>query len=82
MAFIDGKLVPVPRDQWRSLRMEDQADAVFYPGEASTIKTSRLSPGLCADPAYMEMRLRRLGMANMTQEAERLKQDRRAAPVK
>ena len=82
MAFIDGKLVPVPRDQWRSLRMEDQADAVFYPGEASTIKTSRLSPGLCADPAYMEMRLRRLGMASMTQEAERLKQYCRTAPVK
>ena len=82
MAFIDGKLVDIARDRWRSLRMEDQADAVFYPGEASTIKTSRLSPGLCADPAYMEMRLRRLGIARMTQEAERLKQYCRTAPVK
>jgi hypothetical protein len=82
MAFIDGKLVDIARDRWRSLRMEDQADAVFYPGEASTIKTSRLSSGLCADPAYMEMRLRRLGIARMTQEAERLKQYCRTAPVK
>jgi hypothetical protein len=82
MAFIDGKPVTIARDQWRSLRMEDQADAVFCPGDASTIRTSRLSPGLCADPAYMEMRLRRLGIAKMTQEAERLKEYCRTAAVK
>jgi hypothetical protein len=82
MAIIDGKPVPIARDQWRSLRMEDQADAVLYPGDASTISISRLSPGLCADPAYMEMRLRRLGITKSTRDAERLKQYCRTAAVK
>ncbi len=78
MVVIDGKPVPVARDRWRSLRMEDQADAVLYPGAASGITVSRLSPALCVDSAYMEMRLRRLSLweqsSGLTGEAERLKQ--------
>ena len=26
----DGRIVPIPRDQWRSLSMEEQFDAVLY----------------------------------------------------
>jgi hypothetical protein len=85
MAVIDGKRVPVPRNRWRSLRMEDQFDAVLYPGPASGITVSRLSPELCVDSAYMEMRLRRLGLFGefgMAGEAEDLKQYCRAAAPK
>ena len=82
MVVIDGKAVPVARDQWRSLRMEDQFDAVLYPGAASAITYSRLSPALCVDSTYMEMRLRRMGLQGMTGEAERLKQYCRAAAPK
>jgi hypothetical protein len=82
MVVIDGKPVPIARDQWRSLRMEDQADAVLYPGAASGIRISRLSPELCVDSAYMEMRLRRIGLAGLTGEAERLKQYCRTAAPK
>ena len=82
MLLIDGKPVPVARDRWRSLRMEDQFDAVLYPGAASTITVSRLSPALCGDSAYMEMRLRRMGMFGMTGEAERLRQNCRTAAQK
>ena len=61
----DGKGVPVPRDQWRSLRMEDQVDAVLYLGSPSEITYSRLPPALCADAEYVAMRLRRLTMSGL-----------------
>ena len=61
----DGKAVPVRRDQWRSMRMEDQVDAVLYLGSPPEITYSKLSPALCADTAYVAMRLRRLAMAGL-----------------
>jgi hypothetical protein len=71
----DGRLVPIPRDEWRSLRMEDQFDALLYLGPPSAITRSRLPPALCADPAYMKMRLERLALVGGPPgEAERLKQ--------
>ena len=30
--FQDGQLFPIPRDQWRTLPMDDQFDAVLYLG--------------------------------------------------
>ena len=53
---------PIPADQWRSLRMEDQFDAVLYLGPRSTITQSKLSPDRCSDAAYMKMRLGRMGL--------------------
>lgn len=44
-----GNFVPIPRDQWRTLRMEDQVDAVLYLGSPSEISFRALSPALCAD---------------------------------
>jgi hypothetical protein len=61
----DGKAVPVPRDQWRSLRMEDQVDAVLYLGLPSEITYAQLSPSLCADTAYITMRLGRLTLSGL-----------------
>jgi hypothetical protein len=62
LAFQDGRRVAVPRDQWRSLRMEDQFDAVLYLGPPSAITFSRLSPARCADADYMATRLRRMAL--------------------
>jgi hypothetical protein len=65
VAIRDGKpdfRATIPRDQWRSLRMEDQFDAILYLGPRTIMTNSRLSPALCADPDYMEMRLGRLGL--------------------
>jgi len=45
MAFIDGKLVDIARDRWRSLRMEDQADAVFYPARPPQLRRRDCLPG-------------------------------------
>jgi hypothetical protein len=70
-----GNLVPIPRNQWRSLRMEDQFDAVLYLGsEPSTMTTTQLPLALCADAAYMKMRLERMSLVGMPQgEVDQLK---------
>jgi hypothetical protein len=66
--------VPIPRDQWRTLRMEDQGDAVLDIGSPSEITYRDLSPTLCDDAAYMKMRLERFALVGLPQAAaDRLK---------
>lgn len=72
-AVRDGKMVPVPEGEWRSMRAEDQLDAVLYLGPPSAMTLSRLSPALCADPGYIAMRLKRIAIAGPAVEAENLK---------
>jgi hypothetical protein len=75
MTLRDGKAVPVSRDQWRSLRAEEQFDAVLYLGTESAMTTSRLSPAVCSEPGYLEMRLRRIAVGGIPQPvADELKQ--------
>ena len=63
---------PVPRAEWRALRMEDQADAIIYLGKDST--SAPLSPALCDDPNYVKMRLERIALAGLPAgEADRVK---------
>jgi hypothetical protein len=71
---VDGKLVAIPRDEWRALRMEQQFDAVLYLGPPSAMTISRLSPALCGDPAYMTMRLARIASEGPQSEGDRLKE--------
>jgi len=77
-AIRDGTLVPISRDEWRSLKMEDQFDAVLYLGPRSTITVvapHHLSAELCADPEFLPKRLARLALTGLPSiEAERLKQ--------
>jgi hypothetical protein len=44
----------------RSLRMEEQFDAVLYVGPKSSITYSSLSPELCRDQAYIKLRQARM----------------------
>ena len=60
--ILEGKLFPLPREQWRTFRMEDQFDAVLYLGPPSTITIARLSPARCSDQPYMDMRLGRMAL--------------------
>jgi hypothetical protein len=72
---LDGKFTPVPEREWRSLRAEEQFDAVLYLGPSSAMTHARWSPTLCADAAYMEMRLKRIALSGIPQiEADRLKE--------
>jgi hypothetical protein len=54
----NGEAAPVER--WSSLPAQEQFDAVLYIGSPSTITYSRMSRALCADAAYMKMRLQRI----------------------
>jgi hypothetical protein len=75
-ALRDGKAdfsSPIPRDQWRTLRAEDQFDAVLYPGPQPSAGVP-VSPARCADDAYIET-LRRIAVAGLPPaESDRLKQ--------
>ena len=69
-----GKPSPVPRDQWRTLRAEEQFDAVLYPGNQPSATVS-ISPERCANTADIETYLRRMTLARVPpSEADRLKQ--------
>jgi hypothetical protein len=55
-----GSAIWDPNPQRRAVHMEDQADAILYLGPPLSMTSSKLEPALCADRAYMEMRLSRL----------------------
>jgi len=70
----DGKpdfSAPIPRDQWRTLRAEDQFDAVLYTGKGPS-PTVDLDPARCADKAGMQEHLRRAEVTGLP--VDRLKQ--------
>jgi hypothetical protein len=46
----------------RAVRNDEQFDALLYLGPPSSMTQARLSPGLCADRQYIEMRLARLSL--------------------
>jgi hypothetical protein len=48
--------------QRRSVRIEDQFDAILYLGAPSSMTAATLAPELSSDRAYIEMRLGRLGL--------------------
>jgi hypothetical protein len=58
----DGQMIPVPREQWRSMRIEDQFDALLYIGPRFAWSNAMVSPALCADPSYIAMRSRRMAL--------------------
>ena len=71
----NGKFVPIPREQWIALRMEEQIDALLYLGPASKRRIAPLSPTICSEPGYLETHLRRMALSGVPPaEAERLKQ--------
>jgi hypothetical protein len=74
----DGKpdfSAPIPRNEWGTLRMEDQFDAVLYLGHPSTLTFSQPSRTLCADANYIRPRLARIALVGLPQvEADQLRQ--------
>ena len=73
-AIRDGKpdfTAPIARDQWRTLRAEDQFDAVLYAGKGPS-PTVDLDPARCADKADIQEHLRRAAVTGLP--PNRLKQ--------
>jgi hypothetical protein len=70
-----GKPMPMPRDQWKVLPMEDQFDAVLYVGPLAAITRSRPSLALCAETNHRETQLARMTLIGMPQtELDRVRQ--------
>lgn len=65
MTVRDGIMTPVPREQWRTLPMEDQFDALLYLGPPSATTFARPSTALCGDSAYLAKRAARLAMLEL-----------------
>jgi hypothetical protein len=68
----DGKPERLPQEQWRTLPAEEQLDAVLHLGGASAADAAKMDPprALCADPAYMAMRLGRIALMGPPGQAE------------
>jgi hypothetical protein len=72
-AIRNGTIVPVPREQWRSLAMEEQFDAVLYLGASSgafVSGQSDLTPETCADREWLREWRRRLDVSGPPGRAE------------
>lgn len=61
-AIRNGKPVPLARSDWRSMRMEDEFDALLYLGRPGSITYAPLSAMLCHDANYLKTRLWRLAL--------------------
>jgi len=71
-----GNVVPIPRDQWKSLPAEEQLDAVMNEGPREAITFAKSASSLCADSQHVEARIKRIGLAGMPpSEAERLRKE-------
>jgi hypothetical protein len=53
----------VPREAWRTMRTEDQFDALLYLGPRESWNNAMVSPALCADADYLAMRSARMTLA-------------------
>jgi hypothetical protein len=60
-AVQNGQLVPLQKEQWNSMRMDDQFDAVLYLGPTTAL-TAAATPDteLCRDADFVAKRMRRL----------------------
>lgn len=56
----DGRMVPVPREEWKVLPMEEQFDALLYLGPPSAMTMVTVPRALCEDTAFVDRRIDRL----------------------
>jgi hypothetical protein len=62
-AIKDGKVVPIPKEQWRTVKTEELFDAILYLGDRIT--TLPAPADVCADKGYIETRLARMKLADL-----------------
>ena len=77
---VDGKPQPVPKDQYATLPVEQQLDAVLYLGPASR---EPIAPSAepCRRPGFLDERLRRIALTGIPKfEAEKIQKLCAAAP--
>jgi len=63
---------PIPRDQWRTLPIEQQFDAVMHLGPASSLTFAPLNPDVCTDTDFIPILRRRMEIVGLQPELDRL----------
>ena len=61
-AVRDGQLIPLPREAWKTMRMEDQFNALLYLGAPSSMTDAPMPAVLCQDAKFVKTRLERLAL--------------------
>jgi hypothetical protein len=72
-AVRNGQLVPLPRAEWKTMRMEDEFDALLYLGPPSSMTTVTVPAALCHDSQFVNARLQRLARFGPLAEVEKFK---------
>jgi len=72
-AVRNGQLVPLPREQWTTMHMEDQFDALLYLGPPSSMTDAPMPVALCRDAQLVNNRLVRLTLFAPPFEVENFK---------
>jgi hypothetical protein len=62
-AIKDGKVVPIPKEQWRTVKAEELFDAILYLGDR--VSTVPADGTVCAEKGYIETRLARMKLADL-----------------
>jgi hypothetical protein len=70
---VDGRLMPIARDAWKMLPMEDQFDALLYLGSPLSMTTISIPAALCADAEFVRRRLERLTRFGPAVELQRFR---------
>jgi hypothetical protein len=70
----DGRLVPIPREEWKFKPMDEQFDALLYLGPPASMTTIAVPASLCADADFVKRRLERLSRFGPPIEVQKFKQ--------
>ena len=68
-----GQLVPVPQDEWKMMRMEEQFDALLYLGPPASMTTAPVPSALCQDADFVKRRVERLSRFGPPVEVQNFK---------
>lgn len=68
-----GQLVPVPQDEWKMMRMEEQFDALLYLGPPASMTTAPAPSALCQDADFVKRRVERLSRFGPPVEVQNFK---------
>jgi hypothetical protein len=70
-----SQLVPLPREDWKTMRMEDQFDAILYLGPPRSMTGASDRSAICQDAAFVRRRLDRLARFSPPPELARFKRE-------
>lgn len=72
-AVRNGQLIPVRREEWKTMRMEDQFNALLYLGPPSSMTDAPMPVALCQDTRFVKTRLQRLALFGPPMEVDNFK---------